>query len=268
MKTILIVFEKRDCRRYYISHLMPRWEKMGFRVLKHFGSRDLPDADIAISHIDKTIVPQEYYEALASYPATINRGAVDISRHYYSQVRLEKDSAYVGPVIVKTMANHGGIADIRHKRFRLLNGSWRYKSYLDPKHYPIFDTPAEVPSGAWRNPNLIVEKFCPEKEGDLNFVRYWSFFGDRSDTGRIGSLKPIVKFANAATVVSGVQIPDALKAKRAEMKIDFGRIDFVVHNDEPIILDVNKTLGSGPTMEDFGDQLDHLAEGIKSFVTP
>ena len=52
------------------------------------------------------------------------------------------------------------------------------------------------------------------------------------------------------------------------MKIDFGRIDFVVHDGEAFILDVNKTLGSGPTMEDFGEQLDNLAEGIRSFLAP
>lgn len=268
MKTILVVFEKNGGRRYYIDHLITRWERMGFKVITHFGSRNLPPADVAILHVDKTVVPEKYSAALSKYPKVINKDITDISRPTYSRARLCRESAYSGPVIIKTVANHGGITDVRLKKLRFLNRTWRYKSYLDPKKYPIFKALGDVPSGAWKNPKLIIERFCPETEGDLYFVRYWSFFGDRSDTGRIGSRQPIVKFANADKVIQGAEIPDSLKAKREEMKIDFGRIDFVVHGRETIILDMNKTLGSGPTMEDFGDQLDNLAEGIKYFLAP
>lgn len=265
MKTIVVVFDRKPSRRYYLGHLIPRWEKMGFKVVPHVGPRDLPAGELAVLHVDKTIVPAAYRDVLSRYEAAVNGRAFDISRPLYSQARLLSDSRYSGPVIIKTAANHGGITDVRFKKLSLLNRWWKYKQYIDPKRYPIFDDLSDVPAGAWQNPRLIVERFCPEREGDLYFIRYWSFFGDRSDTGRIGSRQPIVKFANASSVTAGIEIPAAVREARARLKVDFGRIDFVVHGNEAIVLDVNKTLGSGPTMEQFGDQLDNLAEGIKTF---
>jgi hypothetical protein len=290
MRTILIVQGERDGRQeYIISHLAKRWMMMGFRVINHHGPNDLPPADIAVLHVDKTVVPRIYHEALANYPVVVNRNILDISRKRYSHLRLTPDSDYAGAVIIKTNANYGGIPEyssrvkqhssrLRHilssVHTTLLNlhlmkrpfqSTWSTRKTLNPMQYPIFINLKDVPHGAWKNPNLIIEKFCPELEGQHFFVRYWSFFGDRSGTGRYGSRNPIVKFSNMATEDIAVEIPSNLIEKRRELEIDYGRFDFVVHDNQTILLDVNKTLAGGSTLESYGDYLDNLAQGIKSY---
>jgi len=289
MRTILIVLGEGDDGHYIISHLAKRWERMGIRVIMHHGPNDLPPADIAVLHVDKTVVPQIYHDALANYPVVVNRNILDISRERYSQIRLTADSNYAGAVIIKTNANYGGMPEYRpqakqhsgrvrhflnHARKQLLNltpiqhpskPDWSTRKSLNPRQYPIFRSLKDVPRGVWENPCLIAEKFCPELEGQHFFVRYWSFFGDRSGTGRYGSRNPIVKFSNRTTEDIAVEIPASLIEKRRELKIDYGRFDFVVHDKRAILLDVNKTLGSDATLESYGDFLDNLAQGIKSF---
>lgn len=275
MKTILIVNAERQRKKDLITHLAKRWEMMGFQVIMHYGSNNLPPADIAVLHVNRTVVPQIYHDVLADYPIVINRNILDISRERYSNILLTDQSNYKGAVIIKTNANYGGIPEYNQLEEQLRlpqDDNWSTKEVLDPKRYPIYRRLQDVPHGSWENPHLIIEKFVPEIERKYffrkyYFVRYWSFFGDSSLTGRFGSRNPILKFSSRETEDIPVEIPASLVEKRRELEIDYGRFDFVVHNNRAILLDVNKTLGGGPALKKYGDFLDNLAQGINSFVS-
>jgi hypothetical protein len=263
----LIRLKKRpESTRPIISHLALRWQEMGYKVITHYGTQKLPEADIVFLHVDKTIVPDAYAQAVSNYPVVLNRHILDISRRNYSSITLSKDDDYDGEVIVKTNRNYGGRPEARDKaKSSKINESWENREVLKTLDYAIFKNIAAVPPGVWINKNLIVEKFLPEKEGDLFFVRYWTFFGDKSLSGRFGSTNPIVKFGNMETPDKQIPIPEELLLLRKKLKIDYGRFDYVVHAGKSIVIDVNKTQGSNTSMERFKADLDYLANGIKYY---
>ncbi len=139
MKRILVVQRDGEIRAFQIDHLAERWRKMGYEVVTHKGPEGLPPADIAILHVDQTVVPAVYREALADYPVVLNRDVLDISRIAYSELNVSRGDDYRGAVIVKTNANYGGLPErsaMKNRRRSVFR--WRTRRYLDPKHYPIF----------------------------------------------------------------------------------------------------------------------------------
>lgn len=120
-----------------------------------------------------------------------------------------------------------------------------------------------LPAGVWENPNLIVERFVPEREAGYYFLRFWTFLGDRSISGRVGSRDPIVRISRAETPITSVDIPPELHAWRKELGLDYGRLDYVLHDGKPILLDANKTLGCDKSLRTDNGMCDDLAEGIK-----
>lgn len=143
---------------------------------------------------------------------------------------------------------------------------WATIDHLNPRQYPILAHPGEVPAGVWNNEHLIVEKFLPEREDDLYFVRYWTFLGDRNMTGRYGSRNPIVKFGGIATPDMPVEPPPELRQWRERLGLDYGRLDYVMHDGRPVLLDVNKTPGGGDSIAAYQSRFDVLATGIDSFL--
>lgn len=142
---------------------------------------------------------------------------------------------------------------------------WETRTSLDPLRYPIIETLDEVPPGVWCNPNLIVEKFLPEREDDFFYVRYWTFLGDKGWSGRYGSRNPIVKFGNMTTPDEPVPIPDELRLLRKKLGLDYGRFDFVIYEGILYVLDVNKTLGAGRSLDAYKEHLEMLAMGIACY---
>jgi len=258
--------KKPEKLRYIIHHLALRWNDMGYKVIIHYGTRNLPEADIVFLHVNRTIVPDAYANAVSTYPVVLNRYVSDISRRNYSVISLNRDDDYGGEVIVKTNRNYGGIPEYRDRsRFARVKESWEDREFLDALNYTILNNVKAVPQGVWINKNLIVEKFLPEKEGDLYFIRYWTFFGDKSLSGRFGSRNPIVKFGNMETSDESVPIPEELIQLRKKLNIDYGRFDYVVHAGKSIVLDINKTQASGRSMDRFKADLDLLATGISYY---
>jgi hypothetical protein len=60
--------------------------------------------------------------------------------------------------------------------------------------------------------------------------------------------------------------PDVL-AWREELQIDYGKLDFVVHDGQVVLLDVNKTTGASRHMPDeaLRQMRRHFAEGLYSY---
>ncbi len=271
MKTILILKGPGE-GVMLVDALALRWTQAGHRVITHHGPKGLPDADIVVLHVDATRIPLAYLRRLRAYPAVVNGGAVDISKPQYSKQVVRADDDYQGPVIVKTKLNFGGIPEQqrRGRVRRLLHGvrrrGWKHLDSLDPLDYPIFDRKRDVPAGAWSNPNLMVERFVPEKEGELFFVRYWIFFGDQGWACRFGSQTPIAKFHTRVTAEEPVPVPGELVELRRRLGVDYGRIDYVQHHGKVVVFDVNKTLGGGGDQSEYAHGLDAMASGIDHFL--
>jgi len=252
--------------KYIVHHLALRWNDMGYKVIIHYGTENLPEADIVLLHVDKTVVPDIYTDAVLTYPVVLNRHVTDISRCNYSRIRLNQDDDYDGEVIVKTNRNAGGKPEYRDQpKSSRVEKSWENSDYLNPLKYPIFKNIKEVPQKVWTNRNLIVDKFLPEKEGDLFFIRYWTFLGNINLSGRFGSHNPIVKFGNMETSDEPFPVPEELIQLRKKLRMDYGRFDYVVHAGESFVLDINKTQGAGKSIDSFKSDLDLLATGIRYY---
>lgn len=267
MKTILILKGPGETEML-VDVLALRWTRWGHRVTTHHGASGVPDADVVVLHVDSTRVPARYPHALREHPAVVNRHALDISKLRYSQLGVRRDDDYAGPVIVKTTRNFGG--EPEHLRrgplARLRPRGWRWIDTLDPLEYPLFDSKDHVPAGVWTNRNLLVERFVPEREEELYFVRYWLFFGDQGWACRFGSEKAIAKFHTRVTDEQPVEVPGDLIALRRRLGVDYGRIDYVEHDGRPLVFDVNKTLGGGGDLSQWADQIDTMASGIDAFL--
>jgi len=261
---------------YLIDAIALRWKKIGYEVLTHYGTKNLPDADIVVLHVDATIVPDKYAECLAKYPIVLNRNVLDISKTMISRNILRQNENYSGPVIVKTNANFGGVPEATFKRISqkkrwwpgwllTMMRNWEEVDVLNPDKYPIFKNKESIPVGVWKNKNLIVEKFLPERINGLFFLRYWIFFGKQELAGRFGARGPIVKFSKMATKDESVPVPDELRVLRKRLGFDYGRFDYAEHNGKTVLYDVNKTLGGAHHLEDYSAQIDLLASGITGF---
>ena len=263
MKTILILKEiVKPNWLYLIDAIALRWKKLGYEVLTHYGTKNVPDADIVILHVDSTIVPHKFVECLAKYPVVLNRSVLDISKTMISRNILRQGDDYSGPVIVKTNANFGGVPEATFNRISFkkkwwserlftLKRNWAKIDVLNPDKYPIFKNKESRPVGVWKNKNLIVEKFLPERMNGLFFLRYWIFFGEQGWTGRFGETNPIVKFGAMATKDESVAVPDELRILRKRLGFDYGRFDYVVNDGETVVFDVNKTLGGAHHLDDY-----------------
>lgn len=270
MKRILIltnILKQNSC--YLIDALACRWRKNGYEVVKHCGIKNSPDADIVILHVDATIVADEYAKCLSKYPVVLNRNVTDISKVMISSNILKQNDTYLGPVIIKTNANSGGLPEatrIKYYYSKLaIKRNWGKVAVLNPLKYPIFESKESVPIAVWKNENLLVEKFLPERADGLFFLRYWIFLGDKGWAGRFGAKEPIVKFGNMATKDDHVPVPDELKIVRKKLGFDYGRFDYVEHNGKTVLFDVNKTVGGAHHLDAYSTKLDLLASGINDF---
>lgn len=260
--------------RSLLKHLALTWQQQGFEVEVVQGISREFEADIVISHINLTVVPEEYTAFLMKYPVVINRGATDISKSRISQYLLKPGDSYDGPVIVKTVANFGGIPELDHQESMGqtvidCERPWRKVEFLDPYNYPRFESIKKVPSGVWKNKKLIVEKFLSERDDDGNYrLRTWYVLGDKELGKSEYSSNPIVK---AGTVNKDIieNVPDELRVARKRLGIDFGRFDYAVVDGVTVIYDINKTaVIYEPTLELFGDKLSELADGLGYYIGP
>jgi hypothetical protein len=90
----------------------------------------------------------------------------------------------------------------------------------------------------------VVERFVPEMEKG-RYVLRWAFFMGSAQIGLKGfSNDPIVRVANqtAPSQLMSEIHPEVLRYRKA-IGLDYGKIDYVIHEGRPVIVDVNKTIG-------------------------
>jgi len=141
--------------------------------------------DLLLPHIDLTKVPGKYQHYMERFPKVLNRRVVDISKRHISKNLVSKNSDYKGPVIVKTNANYGGLPETFNPGLveKIYNRTYRFFKpgvvrKMKPSNYQVYNTIEDVPHPVWRNPNLVVERFMPEREDDYYCIRVCFFLGD------------------------------------------------------------------------------------------
>jgi hypothetical protein len=272
MARIVIIehrFQSRLKRRYLAHSLGVFWRQRGHEVVLHGGIENPPEGDLALLHVDLTVVPPPYRRVLERYPRVLNRAVLDVSKRLISrQLVAGPDDPWDGPVLVKTDANYGGLPELG---LRTLAGRAGVPTAIPEgvalESYTVFPSPGAVPPAVWTTPALIVERFLPERDGRGYYMRHWTFLGDRERSNRYRAEVPIIK---ASDILDGepVPVPDDMRAWRARLGFDFGKFDYVLHDGRCVLLDVNRTPGSPDEM--IARQpaaFQALADGIESFLS-
>jgi hypothetical protein len=169
--------------------------------------------------------------------------------------------------MVKSDLNSGGFPDFRHElqraipaplvaalgrravgaAIRLLAGiearrSWRRRRLLASGAYRVFRSRSEVPEGVWTNPNLVVERFLPERDGRWYCCRHWVFFGSREVQRFSTALEPVVKARENVRPLAE-PVPPELRTLRRRMGFDYGKFDYGMVDGKVVLYDVNRTPG-------------------------
>jgi hypothetical protein len=255
----------RDLTRYAITHLAEYWRNDGHVVRSVFGTDRFEPADLVIVHVDLSVVPARYLDFAAHFPFAVNGRVQDIRRTSFSRLLVSREDDYAGPVIVKSNANHAGWPEHALAPLNVSVLRWRIRRriaafrrppadepplFSTPLDYRILERAAEVPESWWNRPELVIERFVPEREGEAYAVRNYQFLGDRWTCTRMLAPHPIVNRYTQVTV-EDVEPHPAIQQMRHDLGFDYGKFDYVVHEGEALLLDVNKTTGAGmpPTPE-------------------
>jgi hypothetical protein len=258
---------------YAITHLAEFWQEDGIDVRFLAGVEQFVPCDLLIVHVDLSVVPDEYLAFAGQFPRVINGSVRDIRKTSFSHQRLPTDSQYAGPVFVKANLNYGGRPERmlgRHRTTRWTSAirapSSRVPYLATSMNYRIYDSITQVPQRFFRGDAAIVEKFLPEEEDGTYHVRTFEFCGDRFTSLRLSSHGPVVKDGTAFAEVEVPPHPE-VQAVRQELKLDYGKLDYVIHNDAFHLLDINKTPGASVASDIVREQRRHRATGITSYLT-
>jgi len=256
MATIVIIehsLQQGLSQHYILYGIAQRWRDAGHRIVFHYGPLAPPPGDIAILHVDLSVVPFEYRPFLANYRKVINGGLLDISKRAISQNLVAQDSDWMGSVIVKTDANAGGQPEMR------LHQSAPHLYPMVPilESYPILQSLADVPDWAWSLPGIVVEKFLPEQDQKGYYMRGCTFFGSRMRNWRVRAHVPLIKGRDFLEMEM-LPAPPELFAWRAQLGMEYGKLDYVRHEGQYVLLDVNRTPAQPEGLNDQPARLESL----------
>lgn len=252
--------------RYWVHSMTPHWQARGIEVVHAAGTRALLPADAALVHVDMSVVPRRFIEAASRYPVVFNTRVTDIrkSRLPGRTHVVRNAKAPTGPVLAKTDFNCAAIPERElwknGTRGLPLRERWhlyRFGRKSLEVNYALHGDASELPASIWKDPRYVVERFLPEREG-AHFVLRWAFFLGSAAVGLIGrGANPVVRASETVRPVEPMsEIHPEVLRYREEIGLDYGKIDYVLHEGRPVILDVNKTIG-GTTSRN--PQLEHLA---------
>jgi hypothetical protein len=254
---------------YVIEHLARHWKVWGCSI--NYGPLKVLEYGLGIMHINQTRVAAGLVPRAGAGCALLNARILDISKTRFSTLRLQSDSSWDGPVIIKSDLNYFGNPELRmrsgwqvSKALRRYGGqAWRWLHVLPDNQYPVLQGLNKVPGWVWKREDLLVERFLPERVGDSYSIRGWLFFGERGYAYRLYSNSPIVKAGNITHFDILDSVPAELQAFRREQGVDFGKFDYVEVEGKAVLLDLNKTPTTiarqdSPRMRD-------MAEGLFDF---
>src|ERR1700677_3927676 len=285
--TVLILQHpfQRDLRAYLIQLLAEEWERLGIRVLFHCGTKNCPDADVLILHVNLSVVPEEYLKGAERYPVAINGGISNIRKTSYSRIRVLPGDGYEGEEIIKSAYNYAGIPE-RKARAAEPGSHWdavrgKFSEWMrkvgrrnggrpvikDKSDYCVLPRREMVPDEWLAAEEIIVEQFRPERRGEKYVLREWYFFGDCEWMGCEVSADPIITSGELTPELER-PVPPEIRLRRKELGVDYGKIDFGFDaEDGPVLYDVNKTTGvwlwESPRLP---GMVEALAPGLFSYV--
>ena len=282
-KRVAVLFHDRerhaDVSVYIVDHLARCWREDGHEVVYLFGTDAYVPADLVLVHVNLSIVPEEYVAFAARYPIVLNGKIRDIRKSVISANRLGRRDPWSGPVIVKSDLNYGGAAErvllpaAPDERSRVRRTADRIAARLagridvdDWTKYRVFERLADVPPSLFERHDVVVERFLPECENGLFHVRVYQTLGDRWTCTRLASPEPIFK-ASTSVRAEPVEPTPEVEAWRKRFHLDYGKLDYLVHEGRPVLIDVNKTTGASASMADAPLQAmrRRLAEGLYSY---
>ena len=254
-------------REYLVKGLARHGERLGHRIMTARGLPPKADADVAILHVDVSVVPEDYMEFASQFPVVVNGAVRDIRKRAISGALLGPGDDWSGPVIVKANLNRAGWPERQHNRIAAMKGRpapYDVAAIYDA--YPIYPSIASVPGEVWEDPDRVAERFIPERDRSGFWIRTWTFFGDRERCSRYCSPNPIVK-ASDVIAREPSPVPDDLRAERARLGFDYGKFDFVLDEGRAVLLDANRTPGAPPDPSGrFARTTADLARGIDLFL--
>lgn len=283
---ILLHERQRQAERinYRVWAMAETWKARGITVTPVWGIARPADADLLISHVDMSYIPDDYWAFIQGHANVVNRKVRDIRKRRVSANLVGPEDNWDGPVIVKTDSNSRGFTDAwlrapdrpwtfsRRLRRRLARSAKMERRLLGSAEslntYHVFQSLKHVPRRAFANPNLVVEKFSPERRGARYILRIFTVFGSFAHVRILEGLDPLVKSWNS-DLAEFTEIPPALEAWRRDFGLDYGKIDFVMRDGEPVIIDANTTpTMTGAITEAHIERSAALAGGLEYFETP
>jgi hypothetical protein len=266
-------------RSYGLGLVAECWQARGISVVEATDPRRPPDADLAVLHVDLTVVPEEFLMMAASYPVALNCRTRDISKRAFSRLLVAPGDGWEGPVVVKTNLNcHGSsekqllgrTGDRDPWRFVPLAVSRRLRHRLEPlwsrlPEYRVFPSAREVPPDWWDEESLVIERFVPERSGDAFVVRRCMFLGDRHVNTVFRSSAAIAR-GGALRDAEREDPPDELLTIREALGLDFGRLDYAMVEGRVVLYDVNRTPSMLRRSERLLGQARELEAGIGSWI--
>lgn len=262
-----------DRRASLMRRIATTWRAEGHDVVVAAGTRGVPSADVAILHIDLSVIPQDYLDVASRFPRVLNGRVTDIRKRSFSRHLVQRDDSWAGPVIVKTDLNFGGLPEVYAVQKAQQTGATADPTLLritaTNAPYPLFASVAAVPASVWDNPGLVVERFLPERDAHGFVTRAWVFLGDKERCTRYVSTQPIVK-SSGIIARSAAEVPEALRIERARLGFDYGKFDFALHDGQPILFDVNRTPAAPPAAlsAEYAESDRRLARGLEAWLHP
>lgn len=273
MRHIVIITQTHDkfkSRDYLLQCIADFWVKMGHRVSVVAGLAKWPDADLAIMHVDLSVIPEAYVKAAERSPIVLNGATTDIRKRHVSRNLVRPNDGWLGPVVIKTDLNSGGTPELRlMKQMRKGEQSSDLPAggvnSIDNGQYRIVGSSRDVPDSVWQNPGFVVERFLPERDERGFWLRVWAFLGDRERCTRYLAPDPLVKSANFIAREE-VTVPESLRAERRRLGFDYGKFDFALCDGEPVLFDANRTPWAPPANACPALRASHLnlAQGVEA----
>lgn len=281
-RRIVVLFHQNevDPAQYVIHHLAEFWRGDGHRVDYVMGTRRFVPADVVVMHVNLSVVPPFYSEFAARYPIAINGRLTDIRKSRVSDHLVRPSDGWTGPVIVKSDLNYRGkperdLGESRlERRFtRLRRFRRRFDLRFRPERIPVrdygvYESIGEVPSEMLDDPRVVVERFLPEIENGAYHLRIVQFLGNRYRCTRLRSEHRVIK-AYRSSSTEDAEPHSEVFAWRERFGLDYGKLDYVVHDGVPVLLDINKTTGATPQYRDdalLAANRRYLASGVYDYM--
>jgi hypothetical protein len=268
--------------KYLISLLADRWAAEGHHIEFVSGYRGFRPADLALLHVDLSVVPRKYVSFARQYPIVLNNKILDIRKSRISPNLVGPNSNYLGQVIMKTDLNAGGYPEyacewypVKEQRTHMR--LWRKLKFnifgaepppMPGKQYQIFDNIKKIPKKMLSRPGYVIEKFFPEIQDGLYFTRRCYVLGNRAITHRMGNPNPLG--GGFAPVFEWIDNSAEILNIAKSFRLDYGAIDYTVCEGEANFFDINKTLGvdileNEEVRKNIETIVNHLAPGIRAF---